>query len=255
MVRYFRVLAAILPVIGIGHASSGNQEVDDARQRFSLMEEKLRKAGSISAKVAINIEVEIDGKIELQARAITGLLLRGGEDRVNFALDGTMLGKKLEVKAVSNGKKVLTVMNPGLEPLQQDTPNGLGELLSSLLARGGISMWGFLIGYIRGRDKAGANDERGALDVSAALPVSGFKFLPEERAADQLLEGVHFKLALQSSKWDWSVSLWISKRTGLPVKRVVVGTLGDRKTIFTETYEMVDLETKIDPAKFKLSED
>jgi hypothetical protein len=106
------------------------------------------------------------------------------------------------------------------------------------------------MGLHAGIDWPGA--ARRGWDVPSTITVFDFRLGKEEDIGDHKTQAIEFRFKYTVSGGTWPAeSLWIDKKSNLPVKlhRVIRGELTDD---ITELYEAIDIDQPVDDKEFEL---
>src|SRR5262249_16932276 len=148
-------------------------------------------------------------------------------------------GKSVKWKRISDGTNLV---EEGLDGGTRPTPKTLTEDYRRSLTHGG-----FIAGFY-------LSTEADGVVAWPPFPGSAFGLGKPDNARTRRAQIVDCKLApvAKGGKTDvtFSEALWIDNETSLPLKRVFTGTLDGRKMTFTEAYETITLDPKIDSKMF-----
>ena len=75
-------------------------------------------------------------------------------------------------------------------------------------------------------------------DEKERFPVSNFTLGKEEKVGERQTQRLDYQLAVKGQNPTFSVTVWIDLKTGLPVKRLVTGGVGEEKLTYSETYNL-----------------
>jgi outer membrane lipoprotein-sorting protein len=209
---------------------------DDAEKRVRAMEKKLEAAKSLQ----VAFEARAEGVKESGTMKGTLTLAEGNK----LHLDGTIeiAGKSLNFKRISDGANTT---EEGLDGGTRPTSKTLTEDYRRSLTHGG-----FIAGFYLSTEADGV----------VSWPVfraSEFELGKPDNLRTRRAQIVDCKLtpAAKGGKTDvaFSEALWLDLETSLPLKRVFTGTLNGKKITFTETYETLTLDPKVDAKMFEVS--
>src|SRR5262249_7904175 len=217
----------LLPALALADA--------DAEKRVRAMEKKLESAKALQ----VVFEARAEAVKESGTMKGTMTLMEGNK----LHLDGTIeiAGKSVKWKRISDGT---TWVEEGLDGGTRPPPKPLTEDYRRSLTHGG-----FIAGFY-------LSSELDGVVTWPAFRASDFELGKPDNVRTRRVQIVDCKLtpAAKGGKTDvtFSEALWIDLETGLPLKRVFTGTLDGRKITFTETYETITLDPKVDAKVFEL---
>jgi outer membrane lipoprotein-sorting protein len=205
------------------------QEKSEAEELFQKMEGKLVAAKTVS--------LSLEGTVEPMKLKLTGGLRLGEGNLVHLQLEGTAEGKTDSALVVSDGK-TRRMLAGGKASRDFATPETFGRLVRTCFARAGF------LGTI---DNVDTEDDAQA-DPAAAYVPTGLKLGVKEKVGERDAQAVQFMLKKGREPEEAEVTLWIDSATHLPLKR----TMKKGTRTLTEHYVDLNLDEKIDPAKFEL---
>jgi len=205
------------------------QEKNEAEQLFKKMEEKIVKAKTI--------RVVMTGEMDAMKMTLSGEMLLGEDSRARADLEGKAGDHALKAGIISDGKRIRLESSDKPKARELDVPGTLGGLARTCLARGGF------LGTLDSFDSE-KSVKASADDLFAA---SAFKLGAKEKIGERDAQPVEYQLDKKGHR-PTEATVWIDTETCLPLKR----TLKKGPMTLTEAYSVVQIDEKIDPAKFEL---
>jgi outer membrane lipoprotein-sorting protein len=210
----------------------------EAEMAFRQMDARIAKAQALDC----GFDIKIEGK---RTGSFKGTLVATEGNKARVEMSGEVGGEAHSMLVVSDGTKSVTVEDKKAQPAK-DPPKDLSTRILSTMGRVGV--FGMLIVA-----EARADGEKpAAFDVNERLKVSDFKLGKKEKVGDQEAQAIEYTLRITGTgdREPARCTVWVDTKTGLPVKRTLVGTEGNEK--FTVTYTKFAVDGKIDPKTFEL---
>jgi hypothetical protein len=203
-----------------------------AEQLFRQMESNLSKATTVTLSFDVNFE-------EIETGKLKGTLTSMSGNKARFEMRGKLAGER-GLLMVSDGTRI----GGSDRDERQDTPKKFDELIRAFVSRSGVALASFVVSF-----------EEKPKDLDA-WGVSEFRLREKEKVDEQEVQTVEYQLtpkgATGAGKGPFTVVVWLSAETNLPVKRVITGKLGERKLTITEAYSKMVLDGKLDEKQFEL---
>ena len=225
-------LAACL-ALALGNPSDASQENFSARKLYEKMTRTLLEARSLRVTSQV--------RMSATPKKLDWLFLRQG-NRVRIE-SGAPAISVLHWVMLSDGS---TIYEPQSAPWFRPAPAELG------------ARW--VHWFVRFGARPMFNPPQ-CLPENAKLETSEFRLGEITKVGKVTTQELRFKLGWTGTKDGFNVKVWIDRKTHLPVKRHVSATFKvmlplSREIIqeWEEVYTRIELEAKIDPARFKVPE-
>jgi outer membrane lipoprotein-sorting protein len=208
---------------------------DEAEKLFRAMEKKIAQAKAF--RVSFTIETKGDTKERLGR--FKGSLLLTNDNKGRMKISGIDRGQARNWDMVSDGKQVK------LEGRTLATPKKFHSFASTFVTRLGVFPGfpgiPFVIAEADRLDKV----------EGSKLDAWNFKAGTAEKVDGRDAKVVSFKVGEKGDRDAAAVTVWIDRRTLLPLKRVVV-VWPRSAAMVTETYNQFTLDPKLDAGTFEL---
>jgi outer membrane lipoprotein-sorting protein len=192
----------------------------EAEKLVRALEGKVREAKGLKVTFALDGDLGKDRSV--QAIGST-LVVAGNKARLDFKVkEGA---EAVQMLILADGKNTLTIVNGKKEGKLAPVGAALTEVTTQVLARGGVFAW----------MEAGPSAAEAAADIDKLMPASDFKLGKKETVSGRECQVVTYTLSWLKRP-DIRVTLWLSTRTGLPVKRELKGNAGGMAYEVTEDY-------------------
>ncbi len=179
----------------------------EAEKLFRAMENKVREAKGLKVTFVVDGDLGKDRTVQVNGST---LVMAGTKARLDFKIKQG--AEDIQLLVLADGKNTLTIVNGKKE----GKPAPVGAALSEVplvLTRGGAFAW----------METGPGAAEPVADIDKLLPASEFKLGKKETVNGRECQAVAYTLAWPK-RGNVQVTLWLSTRTGLPVKREVKGT-------------------------------
>jgi outer membrane lipoprotein-sorting protein len=210
----------------------------DAEQWYRAMEKQITTARSLKMACKTSVDTGKNAhRVDVKLWAATGNRLR---------VEGVAAfkpNKGDDILVVSNGKKTVVYLSAKTSAEERDTDLSGNQKIFDLLARSAVGT---------------ALDELvrpGKQPPPGDISLSRFKLGPKERAdGKREVQVVDYEVVLKekADSHKIKVKVWIDTETLLPVRRVLMITVGSSDTQYTEVFTEFTLDPMIDAKMFDL---
>ena len=219
-------------------AHQGKPKKNEAEELFRKMEAMLIKAETVQLEWSMTAKGAVAGNGE-------GTLFLETPKKVRLNLKIEVAGRKEEGTIISDGKRTKRITPRLPDRPSEKTGSHIRDMMILFVTRSG-----FLMG-------PGALDtpnpkDYGTINPKERLLVSQFKLTDERKFGERVAQGLSYNLSFGTRGEAGTITLWVDKKTALPIQRVMSQSQGGKVVTLTETYSNVKLNEKIDPKTFEL---
>lgn len=212
-------------------ASLAQAQEDEAEKLYRAMEKKILAAETLA--VEFNSEMTVDEK----KFAVKGTIYvaAGNKTRLELESEVFQLGGKALIVTSGESKYAKVgeiVFKEGPFPPK-------GDVLLALIAQFSAS-------------HAALETKIAAADLEKDFPLKNFKLGAKEKVGQQEAQVVQYQLQDKKIGVLAEVTVWIDKKTGLPLKRAIAGKKETKVGDLTETYRMFTVDGKLDAKLFDI---
>lgn len=224
-----RILIAMVTIVAVGQ---------DGKESFDALEKTLLEAKTVRFKSKLETEGVVTASFE-------GELVAASGNKVNLKFDGKYGKKEAKAQLVADGKEMFHASADAAS--RSDCPDKLNE---------GIVLGVTRMGTMHNIYKVSNGMEPDGTDGKARewVTVSGFRNFKEEVVEKVDAVSFEFDITVGGEKRAHA-TLWLNKKTGLPIKRFQTVQFGDKTMKGTEVFSEFEIDKKVDHTVFRLPED
>jgi hypothetical protein len=233
---------ALLLTAGAARAEDRTAEKppEEARQYLTAVEKNFLDAKALRA--VVDVEEREHGKPPLRTIA-TFHIADQNRVRMEVVVVGdekehlTLVSDGRRLRAVGQGKLFEVWNSIGTQDLPKEWPYAANKI--RLLARPGV------LGVLG----PGVGDPDKLINLDEVAEVSNVTFGPREKVGDR--EAQVLRYLVKVGRNSMLATAWVDVQTRLPLKRVFTSQ-ETNPTVITETFRVLDVNPKLDPALFEL---